>query len=129
MNAIRKQSMTLLAVAAAALVLSACDRPVDTRAGVGQAVDAPATKPAAQMVNTAEQAKIALADAAITAKIKTELSEEPSLAALHIKVSTREGLVDLTGTAPDLVLRERATRVAATVKGVLSVDNHMVVSS
>jgi len=124
MNAIRTQSMTLLAVAAAALMLVACDRPADTVAKVEQK----AVAPAVPVVKTAEQAKTALADAAITAKIKIELAEEPSLAALHIKVNTKEGLVDLTGTAPDPILRERATRVAATVKGVLSVDNHMVVS-
>lgn len=123
MNAIKR--MTLLAAAAAALTLTGCDQAVDTAAKAGPKTEAPVAK----VENTAEQAKTALADAAITAKIKIELAEEPSLAALQIKVNTKEGLVDLTGTAPDATLRDRATRVAATVKGVLSVDNHMVVAN
>ncbi|TDP74763.1 BON domain-containing protein [Roseateles toxinivorans] len=123
MNAIKR--MTLLATAATALMLAGCDQPVETAAKAGPKIEAPVAK----VANTAEQAKIALADAAITAKIKIELAEEPSLAVLQIKVDTKDGLVDLTGTAPDATLRDRATRVAATVKGVLSVDNHMVVAN
>jgi osmotically-inducible protein OsmY len=68
-------------------------------------------------------------DIAITARIKTELAKDPSLSALRIDVDTREGLVSLTGSAPDNAARERATRVAAAVKGVLSVDNLLVVNS
>jgi hyperosmotically inducible periplasmic protein len=117
----------LIAVTAAALGLSACDRPVqpETRSSVGDKVDS--------AVNKVEQgaAKVAVKaeDAAITASIKTELAKDPSLSALRINVDTKEGLVSLTGTAPDAVSRDRATRVAAAVKGVLSVDNMLVVNS
>lgn len=126
MNASNKQRMTLLAAATASLMLMACGRPADTGPAVAQKTEA--AKPAAAVVNTAEQARTALADAAITAKIQLELADDPGLKALKIKVATKDGLVDLTGTAPDLISKDRATRAAATVKGVLSVDNHMVVA-
>ena len=49
-----------------------------------------------------------------------------TLNALHIQVETKEGLVSLNGKAPDASTRERATRLAATVKDVLSVENRML---
>ena len=65
-------------------------------------------------------------DATITANIKAEFAADVPLNALHIQVETKEGLVSLSGKAPDASTRERATRLAATVKDVLSVDNKMV---
>jgi hyperosmotically inducible protein len=123
------RSATLLAASAAALMLMACDQPKPETATIDQKIDAKIQKAGTATQTTAEQAAQKLEDAKITAGIKAELAKDPSLSALAIKVETQDGLVALNGQAPDPATRDHATRVAATVKGVLSVDNHMVLNS
>lgn len=130
--------LTALATASA-LLLSACERTGEpeigeaaalSRAGAQTGTQAnPQVNPQANTQTGAQdlerQTAQAAQDAAITAGIQAELAKDPRLGALGIRVLTREGLVELQGKAPDAALRDRATRTAATVKGVLSVDNHM----
>ena len=134
----------LAAAAAAALMLSACGKHDDTRTA-GQKLDdtvasvqqksdeakakteAEANKLGDKMANAADKTEAAAQDATITASIKTELARDPSLSALKINVDTKDRLVELHGTAPDPASRDRATRIALAVKGVLSVDNKLVV--
>ena len=130
-----RNTTTLLALAAAALMLVACS---PHEAGMGDHVDAAVdragqaaaglTRPlpilsAQQLEAKSREAGL---DATITANIKAEFAADAPLNALHIQVETKEGLVSLSGKAPDASTRERATRLAATVKDVLSVDNKMV---
>lgn len=68
-----------------------------------------------------------VADASITASVNAELAKDPALSALRINVDTSDGRVLLKGTAPDQIARERATRLAAGVKGVSKVDNQLEV--
>ncbi len=68
-----------------------------------------------------------VADAGITASVNAELAKDPALSALRINVDTTNGLVLLKGTAPDRAARDRATRLAAGVKGVNRVDNQLEV--
>lgn len=68
-----------------------------------------------------------LADAGITAAVKTALAADPALSALRIEVSTHDGVVTLAGPAPDEKARERAAVLAAAPEGVRSVDNRLVV--
>ncbi|MBI3369988.1 MAG: BON domain-containing protein, partial [Burkholderiales bacterium] len=49
------------------------------------------------------------------------------LSALRIDVDTNNGNVRLSGVAPSVTARERASRLAAAVKGVNSVDNRLEV--
>lgn len=139
--------MSLLAVAcAAALTMAACGKQDDTRtagqklddtiAKVDQKAEEAKAKTAAEtdklgdkMSQTADKAEAKMADATITASIKSELARDPDLSALQINVDTRDGLVELNGTAPSDAAKDRATRLAAGVKGVLSVDNHLVVKT
>jgi osmotically-inducible protein OsmY len=111
---------SLAAAAVAALMLVGCDRPAPTpgSASLGDKMEQGANK----MAQSADDAKI-------TAKIKTELAMDPSLSALSIDVDTKAGMVSLSGKAPDSAARERATRVASAVQGVVGVDNKLVVSS
>lgn len=125
---------TLIASSAAALLLMACNRPNDE--SVGEKIDSAVEKTGQQaerlgqkLEDSPAQAAQKLQDARITASIKAELAKDPMLSPLAITVDTKEGLVSLGGKAPDPATREHATRVAATIKGVLSVDNHMVVNS
>ena len=130
-----RNTTSLLASAAAALMLAACS---PHEAGLGDHVDAAVdragqaaaglTRPLPVLSAQQLEAKSREAglDATITANIKAEFAADAPLNALHIQVETKEGLVSLSGKAPDASTRERATRLAATVKDVLSVDNKMV---
>ncbi|GAP35239.1 BON domain-containing protein [Piscinibacter sakaiensis] len=145
---------TLIATAAAALMLSACGRNDDRTAGqqLDQAVASAETRAdqaradvkqgmaearesaretGAEIKAGASRAADAVADkvedAAITASVNAELAKDDRLSALKINVDTSGGHVSLRGTAPDASARERATRLASSVKGVVSVDNQLEV--
>jgi len=64
-----------------------------------------------------------LDDADITAAVETNLNADPAIAAHLIDVVTFDGIVTLDGKVPDLLSKERATRVAESITGVLSVVN------
>ncbi len=70
-----------------------------------------------------------LADASITAAVKTALAADPALSALKIDVDTHDGVVMLSGPAPDERARERAAVLAAAPAGVRTVDNRLVVTT
>jgi hyperosmotically inducible periplasmic protein len=69
-----------------------------------------------------------VSDATITAAVNAELAKDNKLSALKINVDTRDGHVQLKGTAPDSASVDRATMLAASVKGVQKVDNQLTVS-
>jgi hyperosmotically inducible periplasmic protein len=136
---------TLLATAAAALMLMACGKTDDGRTA-GQKLDAAVAKTeqsaeeaknkteaavdkmGAKVENATDRAATMVEDATITASIKAELAKDPTLSALKINVDTRDGLVSLNGSAPDSGSRERASRLVSGVKGVKSVDNKLIVN-
>lgn len=68
-----------------------------------------------------------LTDAGITASVKTALAADPALSALQINVDTHDGVVTLSGPAPDEKARDRAAVLAAAPDGVHQVDNRLVV--
>lgn len=70
-----------------------------------------------------------LSDAAITTAVNAELARDGDLSALAINVDTVDGKVLLKGKAPSQEARERATRLAANVDGVRSVDNRLAVTA
>jgi hyperosmotically inducible periplasmic protein len=76
-----------------------------------------------------EQAGGAVSDAVITASVNAGLAKDKALSALKIDVDTSGGRVAMHGTAPDPASRERATEIAQSVKGVVSVDNQLTVAS
>jgi osmotically-inducible protein OsmY len=73
----------------------------------------------------ADQLAVKIDDATITASINAELAKDPALRALKIDVDTEEGHVRLRGAAPDREARNRATSLAAAVKGVVGIDNQL----
>jgi hyperosmotically inducible periplasmic protein len=145
MNLTRSKLVLTLTAAAAALALSACNRVEDGRTA-GQKVDSAVAKveqkaaeAKADMKSATESAKETTAnaadsmadkakDASITASVNAELAKDKDLSALKINVDTVGGKVALRGTAPDSVARERASKLAAGVNGVKSVDNQLTVS-
>ena len=92
-------------------------------AAVGKAADTVAGK----IDSAATTVRNKVADASITASVNAELAKDPALSALRINVDTTDGQVLLKGTAPDRTARDRATRLAAGVKGVSKVDNQLEV--
>jgi hyperosmotically inducible protein len=68
-------------------------------------------------------------DATITAKVKTALIGNEDTKAHQINVSTREGVVQLSGFVDDSQEKKTAELVARNVVGVRSVDNQLEVKS
>ena len=77
--------------------------------------------------NAADQASNKVSDALITTAVNAELAKDPKLSALRINVDTDNGRVALKGSAPDPDAKQRATQLASNVKGVVSVDNQLVI--
>lgn len=136
--------LSLVAAAAAALGLAACNRAEDPRTA-GQQLDSAVAKAEQKaeeakdsvargaeemkrdMRDATNTASNAVADAAITASVNAELARDKELSALRIDVDTAGGRVVLRGTAPSEAARERAARLAQAVDGVRAVENQLVV--
>lgn len=119
------------------LGLAACqDRPPDVVAGGPGERSHGATSPNGVMAGTAEEQLLpknaaarsaALADQVLTERVKAALGAEPTLQAKNIDVVAMDGAVTIVGTASNSADREKASRIALSVQGVSSVENHMVV--
>lgn len=116
----------LAAALAAALMLGACGRQDRT---AGQAVDETIAKAERKTEQAGDKVAAVARDATITTEINAALARDKSLSAMKIDVDTSDGRVVLRGTAPDAAARERATRIAAGIKGVNSVENHMTIEA
>ena len=66
-----------------------------------------------------------LSDPNILGAVEDELIMDPAVVLNNIDVSVNEGVVSLTGSVDNILARERAGRVAETVKGVRSVVNRI----
>lgn len=66
-------------------------------------------------------------DSAITAKVKAAIAQESALAAFQIGVETYKGVVQLSGFVDTAQNKSKAGEMAASVKGVRSVKNDIVV--
>ena len=73
------------------------------------------------------EVKDAAKDASITASVSAGLVKDAGLSALRIDVDTHDGVVSLSGTAPNDAAKDRATDIARAVDGVVSVDNRLTV--
>jgi osmotically-inducible protein OsmY len=71
--------------------------------------------------------KRAQSDAALTARVKAALVAERGIPARSISVETYEGGVQLSGFVPVPDMASRAGRVVASVSGVRTVHNNLVV--
>jgi len=68
-------------------------------------------------------------DSVITARIKAALLRDPSVSALAVSVETRKGTVVLSGFVESDNQVRRAAEIAASVQGVITVKNALVVKS
>jgi osmotically-inducible protein OsmY len=126
------KTLTLCALSAAVMALSACNR--NDGATVGQKVDSAIARTEQGAANATRSAKEATAnaaqsvnDATITAAVNADLAKDSELSALRINVDTRDGRVTLNGTAPNADAKQRAERLALAEKGVVGVDNKLAI--
>ena len=66
-----------------------------------------------------------LTDQGINDAVEDELDRDPAVSLNWIDVSVNEGIVNLSGSADNILAKERAERIAETVKGVRAVINTM----
>jgi hyperosmotically inducible periplasmic protein len=69
----------------------------------------------------------AIADAGVTAAVKTKLLADTTVGGLKIDVDTRAGVVTQTGTVRSAAERERAVAVARETEGVKNVVDKLVI--
>jgi hyperosmotically inducible protein len=68
-------------------------------------------------------------DASITSQVKYALVSHSSTSAIKTKVTTKDGVVMISGDASNDAEKDLVTKLASTIRGVRSVDNDMVVKS
>ena len=91
----------------------------------------PTTDPAAPPTTTAPAAPAAPPasdDTTLQQKIDTSFADDATIAASNINATVVNGRVRLSGTVSSDAVKQRAERLAYAVKGVLGVDNKIVVS-
>ncbi len=66
-------------------------------------------------------------DSVITAKVKAELAEDDFLKSFQISVETYKGVVQLSGFVNSKETVDKAEQIAASVEGVKSVKNNLIV--
>src|SRR5688500_7082724 len=76
----------------------------------------------------ANQAKVAIENGAITAKIKSKMTLDDTLEARKIDVDTASGVVTLTGTVATEAERQRALQLARETDGVRQVVDRLKVA-
>lgn len=141
---LRSPLITALLAVAASAALVACDKPGDQTVGqqvdsaiAGAKVDAEKAKADGREIaqdtknaasEAADNVTQAASDATITTKINAALATDDKLSAMRIDVDTSQGMVTLSGTAPDDMSKERATTLSAAVEGVSNVTNRLMVT-
>ncbi len=68
-------------------------------------------------------------DASLQAKVDEAFADDPNVSAANVDALVVNGRVKLTGTVTSDAVRQRAERLAYAVKGVLGVDNKIVVTA
>jgi len=82
-------------------------------------------EPTPAVKETTSKAADAVGDAAITAKVKTALMADPDVKSLQIDVDTKNGVVALNGKVDQRTSVDKAVKIAKSVDGVQSVENHL----
>ena len=83
---------------------------------------------AVQAPEPAHAAPDKMTDSGISWAVSDQLEDDPGVPGHAIDVKTTDGIVTLTGTASNLLAKERATHVAETVRGVRAVVNRITLN-
>jgi hypothetical protein len=118
---------------------STLERSKEDLARAGEQIKPTLEKAGAELREAGEKVKPALdkagakiseaahSDAAITTSIKADYLKDPDLSVFKIDVDTNDGVVTLNGVTETPSARLRAEKLAAAVKGVKEVRNHLTV--
>jgi osmotically-inducible protein OsmY len=68
-------------------------------------------------------------DSKITARIKTNLYKDPAVKGTEVKVTTKNGVVQLSGFVESQQAKERAGQIAASTPGVVEVHNDLLLAT
>lgn len=138
MKSSKKGRGTLAAAAAALLSLGGCDwiqslwkaeqpAPQAQQAPAEGKIEIAKAKPV-ESPKAVEPEKPAVDENKVLAgKVKSALGADPALKLLAIDAGVSDGVVTLYGTADNKKNRDKAARVAASVPGVKSVKNELVI--
>ncbi len=135
MNSIQRRTALLASSLAIVLAMAACERPDNPAVGAKMAVGAKqdaGDAPARAADNTklmGASSSDNVDDATITSKVNASLAADRDLSAIRIDVDTQNGVVTLSGPAPSVTARERASEIARGVKGVSSVNNQLTLQA
>ena len=75
--------------------------------------------------DTAGKSDQPLTDTVITTKVKTELTKDDSTKARDINVTTKNGVVHLSGVVDSITAKQKAEADARAIKGVVDVSNDL----
>lgn len=157
MNKTSQRVIQVIAVSALAFGLVACNKADDNKTAgqkldsaiskTEQATDNAAANASVAASNAADAAKTAAADAkdaakdagnavaaaadtaSITTAVNAGLVKDSELSAIKINVDTKDGVVTLTGEAPNQAAKDRAADIAKAVQGVTAVNNNLTVKA
>ena len=128
MTSPHNQRLTMIAVTALVLALGAgCEKQTTTTATTPSTTK-PATTSSTTTVTPAPsvaKAGDAVADSAITAKVKTAMLADSDVKGLQINVDTTNGVVTLTGTVDNKTHIDKAVSLTKGIEGVKSVENKL----
>jgi hyperosmotically inducible protein len=110
------QLLTASALVAAVVAGAACNR-TDTNANAQRTAD--------QVKSATTRAKEQLADSWLTTKIQAQYFADDDIKARHINVSTKDGVVTLTGFVESPAERQQALETARNTDGVQQVLDHL----
>ncbi|HVN41140.1 MAG TPA: BON domain-containing protein [Steroidobacteraceae bacterium] len=66
-------------------------------------------------------------DSIVTSRVKAALVDNKDVKSHEMKIDTVDGIVQLSGFVSSQAMKEKAAKVAASVSGVQSVDNQLIV--
>lgn len=84
---------------------------------------------AADQATTQGSTGATVADDVVTSSIRKAISADPQAAELPVSVTTRKGVVVITGEVPSAAVGDRVVQLVATVNGVRQVKNELRVKS
>jgi hyperosmotically inducible protein len=77
--------------------------------------------------DSSSSVSVAMDDASITSEVKYALLSHRSTSAIKTKVTTKDGVVMISGEASSDAEKDLVSKLASSIRGVRSVDNDMVV--
>ena len=76
-----------------------------------------------------EKAGVIVEDSVITTKVKSTLAADKDVSVFKINVTTKQGVVILTGDAPSADAINRVLHLVATIDGVKDIENRLQVKA